>query len=202
MINLNYNGLTINEWSGTWVPSAAQPIVLSNEIRGSLHSISGEPSDQLHNISGQRLQDGMLVYIVSGYSTTDAVYDSATYYSYRSLPGEKRNPLTGALPNRAANWTRVHIDAGNVQDADLLDGHPGDFYYSPLNKPAITQSYEFTDALRWVVEHNRGTVKFVETLTDSEGNRFFAKTRIINENAFEVILTSATSGSVDVLFTS
>ena len=202
MMNLNYNGLTINEWPGTWVPSATQPIVLGNEIRGSLHSISGEPSDQLHNISGQRLQDGMLVYVVSGYSTTDAVYDSATYYSYRSLPGEKRNPLTGALPNRAANWTRVHIDAGNVQDADLLGGHPADFYYSPLNKPVIIQSYEFTDALRWVVEHNRGTVKFVETLTDSEGNRFFAKTRIIDENAFEVVLTSATSGSVDVLFTS
>ena len=200
-MNPNYNGLTVNEWSGTWVPSAAQPIVLSNEIRGALHSISGEYSDQLHDIPGQRLQDGMLVYVKTGYSTPDAVYADSTYYSYRSLPGEERNLLTGALPNRAANWTRVHIDAGPVQDADSLGGYPADFYYSPLNKPTVIQSFEFTDALRWVVEHNRGTVKFIETLTDSEGNRFFAKTRIIDENTFEVVLTSASSGSVDVLFT-
>lgn len=199
-MNPNYNGLTVNEWPGTWVPSAAQPIVLGNEIRGTLHSISGEYSDQLHDIPGQRLQDGMLVYITSGYATADAEYAGATYYSYRTLPGETRNPLTGALPNRPANWTRVHIDAGAVQDADLLGGYPPDFYYSPINKPTVIQSYEFTDALRWVVEHNRGTVKFVETLTDSEGNRFFAKTRIIDENAFEVVLTSASSGIVDVLF--
>lgn len=201
-MNLDYNGLTINDWPGTWVPSASQPIVLGNDVRGTLHSISGEVSDQLHNIPGQRLQDGMIVYIANEYEVSGVVYSGSTYYSYRSLPGEQRNPLTGALPNRPANWQRVHLDVGSTQNADLLGGYPKEFFYSPLNKPVTIESYEFTDAMRWVVEHNRGTVKFVETLTDSEGNRFFAKTRIINENAFEVILTSALSGSVDVLFTS
>ena len=200
-MSTDYNGLTINEWPGTWTATSAQPIVLGNEVRGALHSISGDTSDRLHDISGQRLSDGMLVYVKTGYSTPDAAYESNTYYSYRGLPGEERNPLTGALPNKPANWIRAHIDTGQVQDADSLGGHPPEFYYSPLNKPTQIESYVFSDALRWVVEHNRGTLKFVETLTDNEGNRFFAKTRIIDENAFEVVLTSASSGVVDVLFT-
>jgi len=63
-------------------------------------------------------------------------------------------------------------------------------------------TYEFTDALEWVVNHNKNTIRFNETLFDSDGNKFFAPVKIIDSNSFTVKLTSATSGKVHVLFDS
>ena len=60
--------------------------------------------------------------------------------------------------------------------------------------------FEFSDSLRWIVRHNMNTRSFTETLTDTFGNRFFAPVKIIDENSFEVKLTSATSGAIDVYF--
>lgn len=90
----NYDGLTRNEWSGTWSPAGDFPIVLDTEIRGGLRLVTGEPGDTRLDIPGQRLQEGMLV------------FDKSTniYYKYISLPGETRNSSTGDLPNNDDNW--------------------------------------------------------------------------------------------------
>ena len=85
-------------------------------------------------------------------------------------------------------------------NAELLDGKPGSYYYSPGNNPVIVERYQFSNALEWVVTHNKGTDQFVETLTDANGDRFFAKIQIIDLNTFKVNLTAAISGTVDVLF--
>lgn len=62
------------------------------------------------------------------------------------------------------------------------------------------ERYEFTDSIVWNVAHNMGTTRFRETLTNADGERFYAKINIINGNRFEVVLSEATSGFVDVIF--
>ena len=52
----NYNGLTRNQWPGTWSPSSNHPIALDTEIRGGLRYVSGVDSDTVTGIHGQRLQ--------------------------------------------------------------------------------------------------------------------------------------------------
>jgi hypothetical protein len=64
----------------------------------------------------------------------------------------------------------------------------------------VHRTYQFTNALRWFVNHNMNTRSFQETLTDAAGSRFFAKVKIIDSNNFMVDLTSATSGVIDVYF--
>lgn len=85
-------------------------------------------------------------------------------------------------------------------NAELLSGYLASFFYSPINRPVTTNTYYFTDSLRWVINHNQNTTNFTESLTDSNGNRFFAKTQIVDENTFQIDLTSALSGKVDVTF--
>lgn len=62
------------------------------------------------------------------------------------------------------------------------------------------ERYTFTDSLRWVVNHNKNTTRLIESIADSNGNRFFAKIQIIDSNNFVVYLTEAKSGTVDVIF--
>jgi hypothetical protein len=62
----NYDGLTRNLWTGTWSSSSTHPIVLDSDLRGSLQSITGLAGNKLTDIFGQRLQDGMLVYVKEG----------------------------------------------------------------------------------------------------------------------------------------
>ena len=122
----NYDGLTRNAWPGTWSPSANHPIVLDTELRGSLRFVSGAAGDQLADITGQRLQDGMLVYISNSYGD----YQGGEYYKYSVLPGESRNANTGELPNNPANWSnysvsaslkQVSVDLGTADSASTLD---------------------------------------------------------------------------------
>lgn len=61
-------------------------------------------------------------------------------------------------------------------------------------------SYDFTDALEWIVNHNKNTRIFSEVLYDQSGNKFYAPVSIIDDNSFRVRLTSATSGRISVMF--
>lgn len=61
-------------------------------------------------------------------------------------------------------------------------------------------SYNFNMALEWIVNHNKNTRVFNETLFDEDGNKFYAPVKIIDPNTFSVRLTTATSGSIHVLF--
>lgn len=111
-----YDGLTRNQWPGTWSPSSNHPIVLDTEIRGALRFVSGVGSDTLTNITGQRLQEGMLVYLKTGYGS----FTSNTYYKYTLQGSETRNAATGAMPNATANWSVVTF-AGASELSALSD---------------------------------------------------------------------------------
>ena len=118
-MSANYDGLTRNSWPGTWSPTADHPIVLDREIRGGLRSITGAVNDRLTDITGQRLEDGMIVYLKSGYNDTGTEFLADRYYRYNPLPGEVRNPNTGALPNSKENWELFGgdlIDLANIKD--------------------------------------------------------------------------------------
>ena len=100
----DYNGLTRNQWPGTWSPSSDHPIVLDTEIRGGLRYVSGDSGDRLSDITGQRLQDGMVVYVENGYTEGSVTYQSGQYYKFNVLSGESRDSSTGVLPNDSDNW--------------------------------------------------------------------------------------------------
>jgi len=101
----NYDGLTRNTWPGTWSPSGNHPIVLDTEIRGSLQSITGYPGDRLTDIYGQRLQEGMMVYVNTTYTNGGYTRAGNSYYTYKLLTGEIRNNSTGSSPNAEENWS-------------------------------------------------------------------------------------------------
>lgn len=125
-MTINYDGLTRNQWPGTWSPSADHPIVLDKEIRGGLRSITGAVNDRLTDITGQRLEDGMMVYLKSGYTDTGTEFLADRYYRYKSLPGESRNSNTGALPNSTDNWSLLGddiIDLANINTDILPDSN-------------------------------------------------------------------------------
>jgi len=121
----NYDGLTRNSWPGTWSPSSNHPIVLDTELRGSLRYVSGLSGDQLADITGQRLQDGMLVYVANSYGD----YVGGEYYKYSILSGESRDDATGELPNNPGNWSnysaatlkQVSIDLGATDSDHPID---------------------------------------------------------------------------------
>ena len=98
----NYDGLTRNAWPGTWSTNGTHPITLDTEQRGGLRYISGSGTDTLVNIPSGMLQDGMLVYVASGYH---ADVSTDKYYKYSVLEGESRNSDTGFLPNASGNWS-------------------------------------------------------------------------------------------------
>jgi len=100
----NYDGLTRNAWPGTYSPSADHPIVLDTEIRGSLRTVTGQEGDKLTDITGQRLEIGMLAYLSEGYNDSGIEFLGDRYYQYNILPGQSRNPNTGSLPNSKDNW--------------------------------------------------------------------------------------------------
>lgn len=109
---VDYSGLTRNTWPGTWSPTGAAPIALDTELRGGLQSISGGAGDKLTDIYGQRLTEGMLVFLKNAYTAGAYTRTSSTYYTYSLLSGESRSQITGAMPNAEANWTEVTFSSG------------------------------------------------------------------------------------------
>ena len=69
--------------------SGTHPIVLGNDIRGTLQSIvrSGQ---KLTDISGRRIEEGMLVYLKYGYTDSSVTFDSDTYYIYKIHDSDRR----------------------------------------------------------------------------------------------------------------
>lgn len=108
----NYDGLTRNTWPGTWSPTGNHPIVLDAELRGSLRTITGNAGNRLTDITGQRLEVGMLVYVINDYTLNGRAFTGGKYYKYISLAGESRNAATGELPNSNDNWELLDLSAG------------------------------------------------------------------------------------------
>lgn len=84
----------------------------------------------------------------------------------------------------------IDVDASIVLDCVELYSEPVD----------TVGRYAFSDSMVWVVDHNRNTTRFVESLTTADGERFYAKVKIVDANSFVVHLTEAMSGFVDVIF--
>ena len=121
----NYNGLTRNQWPGTWSPSSNHPIALDTEIRGGLRYVSGVDSDTVTGIHGQRLQDGMVVYVKNAHGG----FEADRYYKYQLGVGEHRDSNTGELPNAASNWAPFQLDsAGTIAliDSDYIQARQKD----------------------------------------------------------------------------
>jgi hypothetical protein len=108
----NYDGLTRNIWPGTWSTGTNAPIALDTELRGTLQSISGDSGDKLTNIPGARIQEGMLVYLKTGYTAGGYTRAGDTYFTYKLGVGESRSAITGAVPNAEANWSEVSFASG------------------------------------------------------------------------------------------
>lgn len=126
-MSTNYDGLTRNIWPGTWSPSSASPIALDTELRGTLQSISGDVGDRLTDIFGQRIQEGMLVYLKNGYTSGLYTRTGDRYYTYKLLSGESRNPSTGAMPNYEANWSEVVFSGGGGYSGFVENPYPNVF---------------------------------------------------------------------------
>lgn len=80
-----------------------------------------------------------------------------------------------------------------------------------INKPTKTsdkyikktefQRFRFdTPTLNFRVVHNMNTTQFIETIRDDRGNRIYAGMEIESANAFNIHLTEAITGTVDVIF--
>ena len=125
----NYDGLTRNVWPGTWSTGTNSPIALDSELRGTLQSISGDSGDRLTDIPGARIQEGMLVYLKTGYVAGAVTRDSDTYYTYKLQGGESRSAVTGAVPNAEANWAQIDLSGANgatgVTGASGISGATG-----------------------------------------------------------------------------
>lgn len=120
----NYNGLTRNSWPGTWSPSSGHPIILDSEMRGGLRTVSGAEGDRLTDITGQRLEVGMMVYLQQTYTLSGTTFVGDKYYRYVSLENESRNVNTGELPNANDNWVQLGgdiIDLSNISESLLPD---------------------------------------------------------------------------------
>src|SRR6056300_1074794 len=113
-----YDGLTLNSWPGTWVPSGDHPIVLDSHVRGGLRYISGQENDRLKDIPGEKVQPGMLVYIENGYTEDGEVYEPGTFYQYSAVAGENRNANNGRRPNAKANWHKANM--GGSSEGSLV----------------------------------------------------------------------------------
>lgn len=132
----NYDGLTRNQWTGTWSPKGDFPIVLSNEVRGGIHFVKGGNSGEtLQGIHGQRLQEGMLAYVKEGY--TGVTGDM--FYVYKLLSGESRSQVTGEVPNTLSNWSEFAPSNGDVTPENISLSSISDVDLSSAQSGAILQ---------------------------------------------------------------
>lgn len=101
--NIDQSGLTISAWPGTLGSSDVQPIVIDQQIRGGLRFCAGGSIEKLTEIRPQRLENGMLVYLKTGYTDSGTTRVGDKYYKYYT--SSTRNTTTGELPNAESNWT-------------------------------------------------------------------------------------------------
>ena len=83
----------------------------------------------------------------------------------------------------------LRVDVRNIHDKAGTGGGTGG-----------TQSFTFAESVQWVVNHNKGTNNFIESLRDAEGRRLYAEVEIVDDNSFIVHFTEATAGTVTVVF--
>jgi hypothetical protein len=111
-----------------------------------------------------------------------------------------------SLPGFAASNLQLGSTASNTAGAVALSSTTSvTDAIVQLNEQIVNYAphyrrYEFNTSTVWLVQHNMNTTRFFESLTDVDGNRFSARINIIDANSFQVTMTSATAGTVDVNF--
>jgi len=105
-------------------------------------------------------------------------------------------PIKQAVIVNSPEVTNVVLNSTAPEVIESLYGSVG----SSGNYPLQIYRFDFSASLVWMVQHNKNTDRFQETLVNEDGERFFAKRKIIDKNAFMIVLTSAISGYVDVIF--
>ena len=161
----DYNGLTRNTWPGTWSASASHPIVLDSELRGSLRSIAGTSGSRLTDITGQRLEEGMLVYVKTGYTVGAVTRKSNTYYQYTLLVGQTRDINTGACPNSEANWSEFVLGAtGSTGGSTGATGSAGGTGPTGVRGTAFYYGTDVTNPQGPIVNPSIGDI-FLNTVT-------------------------------------
>ena len=152
----NYDGLTRNTWTGTWSPSGDHPIALDTEIRGGLRYITGDSDDRLEDIPGQRLQEGMLVYLKNGYND----FGGDQYYKYTLHEGDERDTSTGDLPNDSDYWKPFLIGAeGLIAGSGIRLRESGDKTIISLTETAVQfGQYGSPNRIPVLVIDNQGRV--------------------------------------------
>ena len=141
--------------------------------------------------------------------TVGTLYVAPNGYVYR-FDGVKWNiaatDLDGSmlylntLTNTGTTGTTTGTNTGTTGTTTGTVIPPGNASSISTSTAIRMERYAFTDSLRWVVNHNKNTTRLIESIADSNGNRFFAKIQIIDSNNFVVYLTEAKSGTVDVIF--
>ena len=125
---VNDLGLPGINFANTLISDGEHPLVLDGDLRGTLQYITGDDSDQLLDILGSRLQEGMLVYIKRTYDELDGTTRTAeTYYQYKLQSGDSEARVEaagGTLPNAIGNWIALRItDSDSHATIANVHGH-------------------------------------------------------------------------------
>lgn len=174
---LSQGGVTFTD--GTYMDTSGSPIKLRRDVAniwtlGNPVLSAGEPGLET-DTSYIKYGDGVTAWNDLAYAVTSTSVSSS--------------PPNYATPGML--WFDISVDQLKV------------FVESSQSWESIAPKrirYSFTESNTWLVEHNRNTTVYNVNLTDSDGELFYAKIKIINSNSFSVILTAATSGVVDVTF--
>lgn len=93
--------------------------------------------------------------------------------------------------------THVVQSSGNVVPLGTTNPSAG----GNVQTPVLYKRYKFdTPSLLWTVTHNQNTDMFVTFLKQINGTPFYALVTLVDKNTFQVHLTDAYSGYVDVIF--
>jgi len=143
-------------------------------------------------------------YVDPSQSTTQNISNVKNTVTVRTnVPGKATSAPATGFPLKLEQVQNVNTKNGIPNNA-VLKFNKETGMWEPTEytggSPVVTKRYDFSNSLEWVVQHNMNTTSFRETLVHSDGSKFSAKTRIIDENSFVVNLTSAESGWVDVIF--
>lgn len=121
-----------------------------------------------------------------------------------TVPGKATSAPATGFPLKLEQVQNVNTKNGIPNNSVLrfnrTNGMWEPFEMTGGGNPVVTKRFDFTNSLEWLVQHDMNTTSFRETLVQSDGSKFSAKTKILDSNSFLITLTSAESGWVDVIF--
>jgi hypothetical protein len=166
---------------------------------------------QLADVAGLAVTDGNFIV---GHGTNFVAESGATARTSLGLGTGDSPEFTAVNIGNASDTTITRSSAGVIAVED--SAVTGNFYAKNaivgnanitnvtvtnlrlINKPY--QVFSFSLSIEWLIQHNRDTDKMQISLFSSDGEQFFAKTKILDLNSVKISLTEATSGVAVVYF--